>query len=249
MTLPILKISNVTAPKRFLLANLAAVLLGGCAGVGLRGSPSQEALQKMKRVGVLSLLPAKMNHIYIGATAFQDKTQTLDVPGWNVNAVATDVVVGALKSNARFAAVGALKRNPIDPTTPFKNQLTSLLDEVKKEGFDSVVIVQPSSYGNAPGMPAGYGVEKAARLGIAHPSHAYSLAIVSVYDASSETATGWQWAFNSLSGDPNFVDAEAAPWKPNPTEYAKDELAQIQKSVLDLMRKDLKYAVNKLGLL
>lgn len=203
-----------------------SILVSGCAGIGIRGGVSGDDLQSIKRVAVYSNLQPTMNHISVGVTKFSDKYQTFDVSNWKINQYAENQLVRQLSENPAFH-VGTLKNKPA-PGTPWNLDTVAWLQkEARSEGYDTLVILDPSGYANAPALKPGYGIARISRLRSPIFS-VYLLAIMSVYNTSKSAALGWDWTMAS-TGSSNL--SQVPPWKDNPADFTPDELSKIKSIV------------------
>jgi hypothetical protein len=202
------------------LKNFALTLslaLSGCVGIGLRGGVGGDDLKNIKRVAVFANLPSTM---MLGA-----EYPTFDVAEWKVNQYVQYFIVTQLEKNPQYD-VGTLANAPALENSINKDALISLKEEARREGFDTLVILNPSKYDNALSLRPGYGIARASRW--SHHWFVYMLAIVSVYDTSKPTAIGWQWTFDPINGKPNIMSSEELPWREDPKTFTAKEFRQIQ---------------------
>lgn len=203
------------------------LLFTGCAGLGMKGGVGDDDLKTIRKVAVFSRLPSTMNHITIGFTALANKYQTIDVSKWRMTQFGENQVVAQLSRNSQYK-VGTIKNKPKPDASWDKDAVASLQAEAKNEGYDTLVILEPSGYANAPLFKPGYGVARVSRVGSPRIS-AYMIAIISVYNTSKPEALGWDWAmFDSSSADPSGGAAQVPPWKDDPAGFSADELGQIE---------------------
>ena len=177
---------------------LAVLVLSGCAGM-IR-SVSDADLSTMKNVGVASALSDEFHLIHIGTTIFQNEQYKGTVPDWKIDEFITSKLEAELSRSSTYE-VGILEGefsmamgevNDVDYELLFSSAIS--------QGFDTLVVVGPVKYDNAPFHEAGYGLLQPAPWGKVQRC-VYSLFIVEVYNVATEKELALEWGFPCDQGD------------------------------------------------
>lgn len=134
---------------RTLLALLAALLLGGCAG-GMIHDAAAHRLSQAARVGVVSAMGTSFHRAYVGYTVFGNESAPPEnVASWDLDTVIEEAAIeGARKSAGLKVERVALKpeerallragRSLVDGSP---SQRDRILGIARAQGFDAVILV------------------------------------------------------------------------------------------------------------
>jgi hypothetical protein len=232
--------------KQILLSVLFT--LSGCATLGMRHGLGEDDIKKIKSVAVVSLLDSKMNYVFVGTTVYQNNLKFVEVKKWGLRQQAEQIAVRELKKNPQFTRVAVLDKPNPGPDANAKDGYKTLLAQAKAQGFDTLVLITPTAYDNAPLLPAGYGLEHASRFALKDHTHVYILAMARVHDTNSGERLAWQWSFDTLSGDPNVTSNESVPWKDSPDDMTPPERDLVHKAMVNLLDRQITYSMGALNL-
>ncbi len=232
---------------RTLCAVVLVATISGCAAMGMRAGVSQDDVKKMSNVAVVSILDSKMNYLMNGTTVFQNQSTTFDAAKWELNKLVEQSLLSNLKANAQFKHVGLLKMKFNASDRHNEEDVKNMLKAAKDEGYDTLILLEPSRYDNAPMYGRGYGIFHTSKFALKDSTHVYMLAAIRAYDTSSGKDLGWQWTFDSIMGKPAFISYDPVPWKDKPSDLTPAELAQINKALRSHIEKEVAYAVDAIG--
>ena len=94
---------------RIVLAMMMSALLAGCAALDLKRGLDDDALTKIKKVGVVSVLGTTFRGVYIGTTVFNNTAFSGSVADWQVDKTAEEKTLAQLRANQQ--AVSSPKCN------------------------------------------------------------------------------------------------------------------------------------------
>lgn len=217
------------------------VFLTGCKAMGIRGGLSTEDRARINNVAVISLMGNTFSLNRVGTTIFESKLKTADVKDWAIDAFIEARLTENLQG--KFKKVKILKDRPTEMTS---ESLKSMTDSARALGFDAVVVAMPSSYGNAPAMRPGYGLQRTSSIYSAH-SNVYILGLVRVYSAVDGKVLAWQWTFDSMSGKPNVLADEELPWKDEFSQFNPQEKSNLEKALKAHIAGAMEYSVKALN--
>lgn len=214
--------------------------LVGCAGM-IR-PVSEENLAVMKNVGVASALTDDFHLIHIGTTIFSNKYHTGSVPNWRIDEFVTTTLAAELSKTKRYK-VGIMEGN-FSRKTKYENDVDykELARAAREQGFDTAVLVRPTSYDNAPFHKGGYGFFERTFFGSSDRC-VYSLFIVEVFDIKTEKELALEW------GKPCFDGDEDISWNQGLEHYSEAEMQDIETRLKERIENSIGIAVSKLRLL
>jgi hypothetical protein len=230
-----------------IITGLAFFSILGCKTITSRGNLDDTEVAAIRKIAVYSLLGNDMNQTYIGTTVFENKDQTIDVTSWNLDALVTSTLRKDLRTNTAFTKVEVLK-GPMDRSQIMaKDGRKIMLDQAKAQGFDTLIVLWPNAYANAPGVKAGFGLHRRNALGIKH-TFLYILAGLNVYNVSTGELIAWQF-LDELGNSPELPGLKDPPWKDDPSTYTKEELASMQKTLKEHIVPGLQVTLKSLNLI
>lgn len=233
---------------RFVAIALLLTSLTACAALGVRGAPSADDAAKISRVGVISLLGNNFHGVSIGTTIFNNEYFEGNVPEWEIDRFAESRILELLGSNPRLTVARFEYKPTLEDGLISKEGAKKFFAEAKKQAFDTLVVVDPSGYDNAPHLKPGYGLFDRSFLGAEVSRCTYSLFIVEVLDVQSEKRTGWQWSFDPWTGHPCQGETSVA-WKGSFDQYTSQERDEFRRLVEKETSDGVRIALVKLNLL
>ena len=223
---------------------LSVLLLPSCSS--FMGTLSDEEISEGRNVGALSLLGSTFHGIHVGGTVFNNESYEAPVPDWEIDDFAEEFIGSQV---AKFASARAA---PIKHDAGLQNRFVKSLnflqefdyEEVLKlaraQGFDTLVLVQPTRYENAPFHEPGYGFYERTRLGGADRC-VYSLFTVEVFSVSRKKRLAGQSSRPCTSGE------TAIPWKAAFSSFTDEERLLLRNRTEQSIRDGLAKALAELG--
>lgn len=128
-------------------------------------------------------------------------------------------------------------------------QIDLLFTRAKEEGFDTLVVVDPSAYDNARLLEPPYGYFERNLVGAQLQHCIYSLFTVDVFDVNAKKRIAWEWGFDPTWEGICQEKNTSVEWKENFDQYTENEKDQMKHLVLKEIREGLQHAVPELNLL
>jgi hypothetical protein len=201
---------------------IGALLLSGLAGCGsfIKAPVSRDELAKVHKVGVAAVFDDQFHGRQLGWTVFGNQRFDADIAGWEVNKLAQQRAVEALRQGNPRLQVEALQV-PGAATVRADHELT-WLGAAQQQGFDTVVLLEPATSDNYPMFAPGVGVYSRGKFACVYTAY-----VVAVYDVAARKQIAWEWGASPPcklgAGDPGV--------------QFKPEFAQYSAADLDAMRK------------
>ena len=229
--------------RALLIIGFLAASVVGCASLGMRRPVPDESLAEIDRVGVASELTNEFHLIHIGTTIFSNVHQTGTVPSWDVDGFTKTALTTELGKSGSFEVgeiEGTFARKSEDK---YKLDYEELARAAEAQGFDTVVLVRPSGYDNAPFHEGGYGFfEKEAFFGSSIRC-VYSLFVAQVIDVATQKELAWEWGLPCRDGDEDII------WKERLEDYSDEEMGDIENRLKEGIKASIEDAVIRLRLI
>lgn len=211
------------------LASAAAlsVALSGCAGFGKTSEPeaADAASNRIKQVGVLSVMGDDFHVVRMGFTNFQNVHYDASVGDWKIDQVATDTALKLLAGNDRIKA-SAFDRSRLSPDQLESNRSDALWQAAQRQGLDTLIIVRPSEISALKHFTPGVGLFERKMVGEGDRC-IYTAYVVKVFDVKTRKELDSNWGGPS----PCKVGSdEQVPFKKDFSEYSsaeKDEMRRL----------------------
>lgn len=223
---------------------LATLLLTACSG--MRGGLAKTDLESSKAVAVVSLLGQNFHGIHVGTTVFGNTAFDASVPEWNIDGIAEQTIISQLGKTASRSAI-ALQHDPdletrLEKTRSFMQgyDYQDLVNLAKKQGADTLILVQQVRYDNAPFHKPGYGFFERTFLGNSQRC-VYSLFIMSAFSVENGKKVGWEWGFPCESGETELE------WKDSFDKYSEKEIQQLRRKTEESVKQSIMKALAVLG--
>lgn len=223
---------------------LAIIFLTACSV--MRGGISKTDLESSKKIAVVSLLGQKFHGIHVGTTVFGNTAFDASVQEWNIDGKAEQQIISHLRKTASRSAV-ALQHDP-DLGSRLENMQSfvqgynyqELINLAKHQGADTLILVQPVRYDNAPFHKPGYGFFERTFLGKSRRC-LYSLFIMSAFSIDSGKKIGWEWGFPCESGETELE------WKDSLDKYSEKEMQLLRRKTEESVKQNVMQALTVLG--
>lgn len=219
--------------------------LASCTG--MRGAVSDAELQSGRNVAIASLLGNSFHVIRVGTTVFGNASYEAPVPEWNIDGATEELIVSRIaRRDSRRAT--PLKRDPglaarFGSSWSFFNNgfnYDEVLKLAQEQGFDTLIVVQPTPYSNAKFHKPGYGFYERTLFGSSNRC-VYSLFTIDVFAVSSRRKLAWEWGFPCNSGE------DALDWKDDFAKYTSEERASLRRRAEESVRGNVLKALTSLG--
>lgn len=218
-----------------------------CSCAVMRGPLSESEARAGKNIGVVSLLGDTFHGVHVGTTAFTNTSYEASVAEWKIDASTEQLIVARLTGlgsvRARsFAHDPGLRKRFIDSWSFFNNgfDYSEMLKLAQQQGFDTLVLVQPTAYDNAKFHKPGYGFFERTFLGSSQRC-IYSLFTIEVLSVASGGRVGWEWGFPCSSGETELT------WKGSLNEYTPEERALLRGRAEASIKSNVAKAMTELG--
>lgn len=223
---------------------LITATLSGCA---MPGKMSNEKLEASKNIAVVSLLGETFHGIHIGGTIFNNEEYEVSLPEWSIDALAEQTTVELLSKNSS-RQVSVLKHDSrlserfVKSFSLFNNgyNYDEVINLAKQQGVDTVVLIQPTRYDNAPNHKPGYGFYERTLFSSKH-SCVYSLFTAEVFSTTTGKKTGWEWGFPTCNSE-NYLR-----WENSFDKYNNDEKKLLRMKTEENIKENVTKAINSLG--
>lgn len=197
---------------------------------------------KDKKIAIVSDLGNNFQSIVVGTTVFSNEFTKTDVTDWQINALAaqhiskhleTKGLSGSIVESNVFPSLEDSSRAKIDKIA------LSIIPKVKTQGFDSLILVRPSSLDNEPFYKPGFGQQKRYFFGIPKGC-LYAIYMVEIYDLHREELVGIEW-MNARQGpcEPRYEQTFAL--KDKFEDYSEQEKILIR----DRMKKHMNLSLTR----
>ncbi|MFO0389583.1 MAG: hypothetical protein ACK502_07700 [Alphaproteobacteria bacterium] len=214
-----------------------AMLTTGCAELGIRGSVSSDARKNIRNVAVYSGFGTEMNHTLIATTVFFNEYNKVPVAQWDIKGFSEQETINALKEMGigQSASVFNKKLHSFNPIDAAKIAHAS--------GYDTLVVLEPSRYGNMHLMEEGYGIFNRTQYLMEVYNCPYASFIVRAVDTKTAKSLGWQWGFDLLQGP---CASEKVRWQENPNNYTAQDIKIIEGAIKKKIASGIRIALKDL---
>jgi hypothetical protein len=227
---------------RLLIIAVLTAFLAGCAG-----TVSKEELARINRAGVVSMLGSTFHGISIGTTVFNNEYFSSEVPEWQVDDITVENALSMLRASNRFKSA-AFDRSRVNLAGfKFRAEEKALWDEVRRQGFDTLIVLEPQRSDNAPFFRPGYGLFERSifRQG---SRCVYAAYVVRVYEVPSGSLIGAKWGGGDsepcqIGSDNDF------PFRTSFDAYTEEEIRALRERVLARISYTLHVSLKELALL
>lgn len=229
--------------KIFLLL-VVSLLLTACSG--MRTGSAKATLDSSNTVAVASLLGQTFHGVHVGTTVFGNTSYEAPVPEWNIDAMTEQKVIAHLAQTASRKAIALQRdselRSRLEKANSFftGTDYQEVANLAKQQGADTVILIQPVRYDNAPFHKPGYGFFERTFFG-ASQRCIYSLFIVSVISTASGKQAGWEWGFPCEFGEKELE------WKEGLDKYSEKELQLLRRKTEEAVEQNVRKALKGLG--
>lgn len=223
---------------------LIMLILTACSG--MRGGLAKADLEASKKVAVVSLLGRSFHGVHVGMTVFGNTAYDASVPEWNIDGMAEQTIVSHLvQTGSRSAVVlqhdadlGARLERSLSFMHGYNYQ--EIVDLAKTQGAETLILVQPVRYDNAPFHKPGYGFFERTFFGSSRRC-VYSLFIVYAFSTNSGKKVGWEWGFPCASGETELE------WKDSFDKYSEKEIQLLRRKTEEGVKQNVMKALAVLG--
>lgn len=227
------------------LASAAAlsVVLSGCAGFGKTSGPdtADATPDKIKQVGVLSVMGDDFHVVRMGFTNFQNVHYDASVGDWKIDQIATDTALKLLAGNDRIKAT-AFDRSRLRPDQLESNRSDALWQAAQRQGLDTLIIVRPSEISALKHFTPGVGLFERKMVGEGDRC-IYTAYVVRVFDVKTRKELDSNWGGPS----PCKVGSdEQVPFKKDFSEYSSAEKDEIRRLLAARFDDTLSYTLGTL---
>jgi hypothetical protein len=214
--------------KKILLIALAitSALIQGCA---MRGPISPEYQIQNKKMAVVSELGNNFQHVIVGTTVFTNNITKSDVRDWRVNHTTAAYLISKLGERGTHAdEVESDFFTSLDDGSPYTigTVRDKVISKVKAMGYQSLLIVRPTTADNYPFFRPGYGLHTRYFFGTPK-SCIYAMYILELYDLEKDKTIGWDWV-NAMNGPCILNSANDLPVKESFNEFSDKEKTEIR---------------------
>ena len=224
----------------------AMLLLASCAALDMRRAVPSSAASSIRSIGVVSSLGTEFNATYIGVTIFNNKAHKYSVPNWKIEEFAIGTATEYLNSLGRYEA-RSLGNSFGD------RDYDRMLAEARSAGHDTLIVLTPTSYDNAPHYVGGYGLHR--RIFFGGPRDCiYTLFVTQVFDVATGAKLGWEWSFPTTSGigcygrkDLGEEWDNSVEWQESLAGYTEAQQEILRSNVLASMSESVPRSLKKLG--
>lgn len=215
----------------------------------MRSSLDDSDRDRIRKIAVHSALGNELQHSKVGTTIFENIHESVPAANWKVDFFVEKFLVDSLKQSSQLQRIEVAPLPKNFSRSAKEEDILKLVREAKAKGFDALLVMLPSAYDNAPkGTEPGYGVQRISTLFNSHTS-VYALAVLNVFDTNTEKSLAWQWAFDSMMGEPNFISKDEVAWKAKFSDYSAEEKIGIQRALKRHLEKALPFSLRALHLL
>lgn len=229
--------------KIFLLL-VVSLSLTACSG--MRTGSAKATLASSNTVAVASLLGQTFHGVHVGTMVFGNTSYEAPVPEWNIDAMTEQKVIAHLGQTASRKAIVLQRdselRSRLDKAHSFftGTDYQEIANLAKQQGADTVILIQPVRYDNAPFHKPGYGFFERTFFG-ASQRCVYSLFIVSVVSTATGKRAGWEWGFPCEFGEKELE------WKDSLDKYSEKELQLLRRKTEQDVEQNVMKALKELG--
>ena len=136
---------------------------------------SDKDLEGIHKMAVVVSLGDTFHAVFLGATAFQNKAFDVAVPEWEINKLATDTIVKAMKVRGRVViAPLVMEGGRLDSlygkhvSGPLSRPAFQVfLDHANAQGVDAILVVERTTSENQPYHQSGFGLFRHSMFGMA----------------------------------------------------------------------------------
>ena len=242
---------------------ITTFLLAGC---GIKRPIPIADIEKIDKVGLISLMGNKMQITNVGFTVFDNSHATADIPDWKIDDYIESKMTNLISDNTNYTPViiGRKTKNNYqnweellsnDNYNNKKVFYDSILAEAKEQGISYIFMSLPAGYDNSPHTKPGYGLKQEIRsynTG-ACPYRQFVVEAFKINHKDEYEQIGWEWGFDSrvcvLPPQTSFFISTEPPvleWKPFYEEYANCQKVWIENAIKNGFDTGLRYALSKL---
>lgn len=221
-----------------------SLCLSACTA--MRTGSAQATISSSEKIAVASLLGTEFHGIHVGTMVFGNSSYEASVPQWNIDGAAEKKIIDHLSRNGSRNVVSL----PHDPAMGSRLEKShsfvqgynyqELIDAAKQQGADTLIVVQPVRYDNAPFHAPGYGFFERSFFGSSRRC-VYSLFIMSVISTKTGKKAGWEWGFPCELGETELE------WKDGLDKYSDNELLLLRKKTEASVEQNVMSALKTLG--
>lgn len=234
--------------KRLLpvLVILASTLIQGCV---LRGPISPDYSLQHKKTAVIADLGRHFQYVIVGTTIFTNNISQSDVTDWHINHTAASHVIEKLAQRGVNAkeiesdVFTALENGSPHTISTVQDQLIA---KAKSLGYQSLLMVKPTTSENYPFHKPGYGLHTRYFFGTPK-SCIYAMYIVELYDLERDKTIGWDWV-NGTQGPCVMNSANDIPIKENFDQFSANEKQQIRVRLEQWLKTSLDITLKSMNL-
>lgn len=227
-----------------IVALFITLTLTACAG--MRGGLGKAELDSSTKVAVASMLGNTFHGIHVGTTVFGNSYYDASVPEWKIDELTEQTIAVHLARTGSRTAM-PLQHDPelavrLEKGRSFMQGYNygEVIDLAKKQGADTLILVQPIRYDNSPAHQPGYGFFERTFLGKSR-SCVYSLFIVSVFSTDSGKRLGWEWGFPCEDGETELE------WKDSFDKFSNKEMQLLRRKTEKNIEQNVMKALVELG--
>lgn len=231
--------------RNFILI-LGVLSLSGCSTLG---RVPNDRLEKIKSIGVVSLLGNTFHGIYVGGTVFENKKYIAQVDDWKIDHYVSDFMLAELRATRKYQ-VGVVNLGTASAEDFYLEQrrdlvdIKKLSDKASKQNYDTIVLVSRAHHDSFPFHDDGYGFFKHCGLfNIVCRAYVYSLFTVEVVDVKSKTEIAFAWGY------PVSDKEEETAWKKSFNSFSVEEREVLRKDIQEQIAVNVVKALQKLNLL
>lgn len=205
---------------------IAAVALSGCV---MRGPISPEYPLQHKKMAVVSELGNHFQYVTVGTTVFTNNITKADVSDWKINHQTASHLVSKLQQrNIPANEIESDFFTAMDDGSPYTigTVKDKVITKVKSMGYQSLLLVRPTTSENFPFFRPGYGLNTRYFFG-SPKSCIYAMYILELYDLENDKSIGWDWV-NANNGPCIFNSANDIPVKENFDQFSPKEKQDIR---------------------
>lgn len=213
------------------------------------GAMKKDYSLKDKKIAVVSDMGNNFRSNVVGTTVFSNEFTKYDVTDWQINALAAQHISNYLKTKGLsgtvvesnvFPSLEESSRGKVDKIAQ------SIIPKIKAQGFDSLILMRPSSLDNEPFYRPGFGQYKRYFLG--YPIGClYAIYMVEIYDLHRDELVGIEW-MNARDGQCEPKSEQTFALKDKFEDYSEPEKILIRDRSKKHMINTLDKTLNSLQL-
>lgn len=232
------------AAIRMLTSLILVVVLAAC--VPLQGRLAQADIDSGKVIAVVSVLGQTFHGIHFGTTVFTNESYDVNVPEWNIDAIAEQAMQSYLTRSGSVRAFVLKHDQGIQERYRGRSTLLSgynyeeITALAKAQGADIVIVAVPSVPDGVRWKP-GYGFVENVFFG-STSRFIYMASMFIVLSARDGKQLGWEWGLPwAGSGVTDFE------WKNGFDKYSPRDLDTLQELTVANVKDTVARALSRLG--